>query len=80
MKASLSFDDLPDLAWLKISIVAQITGKCESSVYAFAKAGRMPPIEKIDSVGVSSGMRVGRLKRYLKDPTNYSATNDHWPD
>jgi len=64
---------------VKLPVVSQISAKCTASVYAYAKSGRMPPIEKIDSGGVSSGMRVGKFRRYLQDPTNYNADNDKWP-
>ena len=73
MNQRLTFDELPDDAWLKVvPVVEQLSGYKRAKIYRLSKLGEFPPIEKIGR-GRSSGIRVGNMRQYLKDTKNYRA-------
>lgn len=70
----MQFDQLPADARVRIPDVLAITGFSRSTFYSLAKAGRVPPVVKLAG-GRSSGVRVGDLRRFLKDPIGYRASS-----
>ena len=72
---SIKFEDLPDEAFLKVAFVSELTSKGESTIYLASQKGHFPKIRKIGR-GSASGIRVGDLRQYLKDPENYTQENN----
>lgn len=69
----LTFDELPDDAFVRVPTAQAICAKSRSALYAEAAAGSFPRIQKI-GCGRSSGVRAGDLRRYLKNPAAFKPT------
>ncbi len=67
---ALKFDDLPDEALVPINIVMDVTGRRTTSVYDGIKKKTFPSPEKMGTR--CSRWRVGKLRRWLSDPSSYS--------
>ena len=70
----LTFDQLPDEAFVGVRVGCDVSNRGRSKLYADSKAGVFPPIVKIGN-SRSAGIRVGELRRWLRDPANYCLTD-----